>query len=129
MTDGLVELTSCCITSLKYADSFSFNARVKSFSRDGRRAHVGIPTMSFKLPRWSWRPRCWMAIPEAWPDPNPTTMPLFTYVSTYKTIVHFYKTHSSTNKLDNREGSKSGIYNIRKTWFLSKKNTVFISIC
>lgn len=41
-----------------------------------KNTHVGIPITSFKAPARSWRPIYSMAIAEAWPDPNPTTMPL-----------------------------------------------------
>lgn len=81
---------------------------------------MGIPTISFKLPVRSWRPKCWMAIPEAWPDPNPTTMPLFTYLSTYKTTRHVYKNHSSPNNMDNYQTQERGYLILTKYKFFDK---------
>lgn len=43
---------------------------------------MGTPTMSFKAPVRSSRPRYCIAIPEACPDPKPTTMPLCMCLST-----------------------------------------------
>ena len=89
----------------------------KKCKDQGGRAHMGIPTISFKLPVRSWRPKCWMAIPEAWPDPNPTTIPLFTYVFTYQTTTKCPQNHSSHNKIENHKASKRGVWNITKTRF------------
>lgn len=86
---------------------------------------MGIPTISFKLPVRSWLPKCWMAIPEAWPDPNPTTMPLFTYVSTYQTTKHVYKIQSSlpiTRTIIKHK--KWGIWILTNTQFLTNIYTV-----
>ena len=42
------------------------------------KTHVGIPIMCFKAPARSCRPKYSIAMAEAWPDPSPITIPVFT---------------------------------------------------